>query len=60
MEAFVFARLLEHVQDWKTFIIPFLYKETVEITKVSIPHHLQFGMEGGRPRVQHMFYTLDQ
>jgi hypothetical protein len=62
-EAFVSARLLENVWDWKQFIIPHLLTGSDSLVGITFPHHMRFYMdnqEGTREvRVQHKHYCKD-
>lgn len=62
-EAFVSARLLENVWDWKQFITPHLLTGSNSLVGITFPHHMRFYMdnqEGTREvRVQHKHYCKD-
>jgi len=59
MEAFVSARKLENVQNWKSFITPHLLKKEDQLTKITLPHYTRFYMENRVPRVQHKHFSKD-
>jgi hypothetical protein len=46
-EAFVSARHLENVRDWKSFILPHLLTRGDTITGITFPHYMRFYMENG-------------
>ena len=48
-EAYVSARHLENVRDWKSFITPHLFRGGDTLTGITFPHHMQFYMLGGMP-----------
>jgi hypothetical protein len=50
-EAFVSARHLENVRDWKSFITPHLLTRGDTLTGITFPHHMRFYVENGMPRV---------
>ena len=62
-EAFVTARLLENVWDWKQFITPHLLTGPDSLVGITFPHHMRFYMDdrdGIREiRVQHKHYCKD-
>lgn len=58
-EAFVSARHLENVWDWKSFITPHLQTGGDTLTGITFPHHMRFYMENGMPRVQHKHFSGD-
>jgi hypothetical protein len=58
-EAFVSARHLENVWDWKSFIMPHLLTRGDTITGVTFPHHMRFYMENGVTRVQYKHFSKD-
>ena len=58
-EAFVSARHLENVRDWKSFITPHLLTGGDALTGITFPHHMRFYMENGVPRVQHKHFSKD-
>ena len=41
-EAFVIARKLEHIRDWKTFITPHLLQGGDQLTSITFTHHFRF------------------
>ena len=41
-EAFVIAQKLEHIHNWKTFIIPHLLQRGDQLTGITFPHHIRF------------------
>ena len=45
MEAFVNARLLENVWDWKQFITPHLLIGSDLLVGITFPHHMRFYMD---------------
>ena len=47
IEAFVSARKLEHVRDWKAFITPHLLQGGEQHIGITLPHHMRFYMENG-------------
>ena len=49
------AEHLEHIWDWKSFIIPYLQQDGFIGT--SQPHHFCFYMDNIMPRVQYKMYT---
>ena len=51
-EAFVSARHLENVRDWKSFITPHLLTRGDAITRITFPHHMRFYMENSVTRAQ--------
>jgi hypothetical protein len=59
MEAFVSARHLENVRDWKSFIMPHLFTGGDTFTRITIPHQMRFYMENDMPRVQHKHFSKD-
>jgi hypothetical protein len=58
-EAFMSARHLENVRDWKSFITPHLLIGGNTLTGITFPHHMRFYMENGVPRVQHKHFSKD-
>jgi hypothetical protein len=58
-EAFVSARHLENVWDWKSFITPHLLTGGDTFTGITIPHQMRFYLENGVPRVQHKHFSKD-
>jgi hypothetical protein len=58
-EAFVSARHLENVRDWKSFITPHLFTRGDTITGITFPHHMRFYMENGVTRVQYKHFNKD-
>jgi hypothetical protein len=58
-EAFVSARHLENVRDWKSFIMPHLLTRGDTITRITFPHHMRFYMENGVTRVQYKHFSKD-
>jgi hypothetical protein len=58
-EAFVSARHLENVRDWKSFITPHLLTRGDTITGIAFPHHMRFYMENGVTRVQYKHFSKD-
>ena len=62
-EAFVSARLLENVWDWKLFIIPHLLTGPDSLVGITFPHHMRFYMDNREGvhevRVQHKHYCKD-
>jgi hypothetical protein len=58
-EAFVSARHLENVRDWKSFITPHFLTRSDTITGITFPHHLRFYMENGVTRVQYKHFSKD-
>jgi hypothetical protein len=58
-EAFVSARHLENVRDWKSFIIPHLLTRRDTIIGITFPHHMRFYMENGVTRVQCKHFSKD-
>jgi hypothetical protein len=50
-EAFVSARHLENVRDWKSFITPHLLTQGDMVMGIMFPYHMRFYMESGVPRV---------
>ena len=62
-EAFVTARLLENVWDWKQFITPHLPTGPDSLVGITFPHHMRFYMDdkdGTREVwVQHKHYCKD-
>lgn len=63
-EAFVSARLLENVWDWKSFITPHLLTGGDSLVGITFPHHMRFYMDNregvGKVRVQHKHYSKDK
>jgi hypothetical protein len=59
IEAFVVARHLENVRDWKSFIMPHLFTGGDTLTGITFPHHMRFYVENGVPRVQHKHFSKD-
>jgi hypothetical protein len=57
IEAFVVARHLENVRDWKSFIMPHLFTGGDTLTGITFPHHMRFYVENGVPRVQHKHFS---
>src|SRR5450759_2002476 len=58
-EAFVSAKHLENVRDWKLFITPHLLTGRDTVTGITFPHHMRFYVESGVPRVQHKHFSTD-
>ena len=58
-EAYVSARHLENVRDWKSFITPHLFRGGDTLTGITFPHHMRFYMLGGMPRVQSKTFSKD-
>jgi hypothetical protein len=58
-EAFVSARHLENVRDWKSFITPHLLTGGDTVTGIPFPHHMRFYIESGVPRVQYKHFNKD-
>jgi hypothetical protein len=58
-EAFVSARHLENVRDWKLFITPHLLTRRNTVMGITFPHHMRFYMESSVPRVQHKHFNKD-
>jgi hypothetical protein len=58
-EAFVSARHLENVRDWKSFIMLHLLTRGDTITGITFPHHMRFYMENGMIRVQYKHFSKD-
>jgi hypothetical protein len=62
-EAFVSARLLENVWDWKQFITPHLLTGSDSLVGITFPHHMRFYMDNQEAtrevRVQHKHYCKD-
>jgi hypothetical protein len=58
-KAFVSARHLENVQDWKSFIMPHLLTRSDTITGITFPHHMRFYMENGVTWVQYKHFSKD-
>jgi hypothetical protein len=58
-EAFVSARHLENVRDWKLFIMPHLLTRGDTITGITFLHHMRFYMENGVTRVQYKYFSKD-
>jgi hypothetical protein len=56
-EAFVSARHLENVRDWKSFITPHLLTRGDTITGITFPHHMRFYMENGVTQVQYKHFS---
>jgi hypothetical protein len=50
-KAFVSARHLENVRDWKSFITPHLLTQGDMVMGIMFPYHMRFYMESGVPRV---------
>jgi hypothetical protein len=57
-KAFVSARHLENVRDWKSFITPHLLTRGDTITR-TFPHHMRFYMENGVTWVQYKDFSKD-
>lgn len=57
-EAFVSARNLDNVRDWKSFIT-YLLKGSDTLTGITFPYHMQFYMLGWMPRVQSKTFGKD-
>jgi hypothetical protein len=49
-EAFVSARHLENVWNWKSFIMPHLFTRDDTLIGITFPHHMRFYVENGVPR----------
>ena len=60
MEAFVKARKLEHIHNWKTFITPHLLRGGDHLTGITLPHHMRFYMDSGSVRVQYKHFYSDE
>jgi hypothetical protein len=58
-EAFVSARHLENVWDWKLFIMLHLLTRGDTITRITFLHHMRFYMENGVTRVQYKHFSKD-
>jgi hypothetical protein len=58
-KAFVSARHLENVRDWKSFITPHLLTRGDTITGITFPHHMRFYTENGVTRVQYKHFSKD-
>jgi hypothetical protein len=58
-EAFVSARHLENVRDWKSFITPHLFTRGGTVTGITFLHHIRFYMENGVTRVQYKHFSKD-
>jgi hypothetical protein len=58
-EAFMSARHLENVRDWKSFITLHLLTRGDTITGITFPHHMRFYMENGMTRVQYKHFSKD-
>jgi hypothetical protein len=58
-EAFMSARHLENVWDWKSFITPHLLIRGDTITGITFPHHMRFYMENGVTQVQYKHFSKD-
>jgi hypothetical protein len=52
-EAFVKARHMENVWNWKEFITPCLLVGGDALMGITIPQHMRFFMKDGEPRVQY-------
>jgi ribosomal 50S subunit-associated protein YjgA (DUF615 family) len=59
MEAFVSARHLENIRDWKLFITPHLFTRSDSITGITFPHHMRFFIENGMAQVQYKHFSKD-
>jgi hypothetical protein len=51
-EAFIIARLLRNIRDWKGFITPHLRVGGEAIAGITFPQHMRFYSVNGVPRVQ--------
>jgi hypothetical protein len=58
-EAFMSARHLENVRDWKSFVTPHLLTRGDTITGITFPRHMRFYMENGVMRVQYKHFSKD-
>jgi hypothetical protein len=58
-EAFVSAKHLENVRNWKLFITPHLLTGGDMVMGITFPHHMRFYIESGVPRVQHKYFSKD-
>ena len=58
-KAFVSARHLENIRDWKSFIMPHLLTRGDAITGITFPHHMRFYMENGVTWVQFKHFNKD-
>jgi hypothetical protein len=58
-EAFVSARHLENVRDWKSFITLHLLTKGDTIIGITFPHHMRFYMENGVTWVQYKHFNKD-
>ena len=58
-DAFMSARHLENVRDWKLFIMPHLLTRGDAIAEITFPHHIRFYMENGVTRVQYKHFSKD-
>ena len=59
IEAFVRARKLEYVRDWKAFITPHLEGGGKTLIGITFPQHMRFYVENGNVRVQYKHYSAD-
>jgi hypothetical protein len=58
-EAFVSARHLENVRDWKSFITPHLVTRGDTIIEITFLHHMRLYMENGVIQVQYKHFSKD-
>jgi hypothetical protein len=58
-EAFVSARHLENVRDWKSFSTPHLLTRGDIIIGITFPHYMRFYMDNGLTWVQYKHFSKD-
>ena len=59
-EAFVTARKVEHIHDWKTFITPHLLQGGDQLTSITFPHHMRFYIQNRIVYVQYKHFYIDE
>ena len=60
IKAFVTARKLEYIHDWKTFITPHLLQGGDQLTGITFSHHMRFYIQNRVVCVQYKHFCMDE